>query len=229
MVSSVNSREFLEGMKKSFPIVMGYLPIGIAFGVLANEASLSVVNASLMSFLVFAGASQFIAVGLLERGLSFISIVVTTLLVNSRHILMSASLSKHFKKIGSGKSSLLAFGITDETFALNSVELEKDKNRGFYFILGVNLVSYLTWSLSTIGGALLGGYINDPTSFGLNFALPAMFIALLAIHTSEKTDLLVIFLSVIISIMLLPFLGSEWTLIISTILVATIGVMIKYE
>lgn len=216
-----------NGFRKTIPILLGYIPIGLAFGVLAKNAGLSTLNTSLMSILVFAGASQFIAIGLIEKGITAFSIIFTTFLVNSRHILMSASLSPYFKKINSWKSALLSFGITDETFSLNSVELEKSNELGQYYIFGVHLIAYLGWIISTILGVYLGNYITNPNTLGLDFALPAMFIALLVIQITKKLDIAVAIASVFTSIVLLPFLGNESILIITTIFASTIGAVIE--
>lgn len=216
------------GFRDSFPILLGYIPIGLAFGVLSSNADISFLNTSLMSILVFAGASQFIAVGLIEKGISVYSIILTTFLVNSRHILMSASLSPYFKKINNLISAILSFGVTDETFALNSVELKKDEEKGQYYVFGVHVTAYLAWVLSSFFGAFLGGrYVTSPGFLGLDFALPAMFIALLVIQVTDKLDIIVIIASFFVSITLLPFLGGELTLIITTILASTVGVVLE--
>ncbi|OKY78773.1 MAG: putative branched-chain amino acid permease involved in azaleucine resistance [Candidatus Methanohalarchaeum thermophilum] len=223
----IQLNQFTEGCQNSIPILLGYLPIGLAFGVLANNAGISPVNSLLMSLLVFAGASQFIAIGLIEKGITTFSIILTTFLVNSRHILMSASLSPYFQKINSWKSSLLSFGITDETFALNSVELKEDQTKNHYYIAGVHLTAYIAWVSSTAIGAYLGNYVTNPNALGLNFALPAMFLALIIIQITDKNDITVAITSMITILTLLPYLGSELTLIVTTIFAATIGAVIK--
>ena len=90
--------QFKRGMKAALPIVFGYLPVGITFGLLARRAGLTPVEVGLMSLLVYAGSSQFIAVEMISKGMVWFPIVLTTLLVNLRHLLMSSTLSLYFNR-----------------------------------------------------------------------------------------------------------------------------------
>lgn len=219
--------EIVKGAKRASPIILGYVFVGMAFGIVSRSSGISVLDTSLMSLLVYAGASQFVAVGLIEKGIGVLSIIFTTFLVNSRHLLMSASLSPYFKRLKSWKSAMLAFGVTDETFVLNSTELSKKENKNFYFILGLHGAAYTSWVLSTVAGALLGNYIVNPNELGLNFTLPAMFIALLIIQITNRIDLIVCLVAASISVILLPFISDELILILSTIFAASLGVVLK--
>ena len=136
-------RDFLKGIKGATPIVLGFLPIGLAFGVLAVQAGLSIAEVFLMSLLVYAGSSQFIAVGLIGAGASIGAIIITTFLVNSRHILMSASLAPYMKKISNKLLTIIGFGVTDETFAVAIGEVPQVENKAGYFLgLSITSVSY---------------------------------------------------------------------------------------
>ncbi len=108
-----------DGAKAAWPICLGYFPIGLAFGVIAGKAGLSPLDIGLMSLLVFAGSAQFIAVSMLGTGAGLTSIVMTTFVVNLRHLLMSSSLSLHLKNLAGWRTLLYAYGVTDESFAVN--------------------------------------------------------------------------------------------------------------
>lgn len=107
-------------MKAATPVVMGYIPIAIAFGILASQVGLGIAEAAAMSVFVFAGSAQFIAVGMIGAGNSIGAIVVTTFLVNLRHLLMSAALSPHLRGLSHKELAWFGFQLTDETFALHS-------------------------------------------------------------------------------------------------------------
>jgi 4-azaleucine resistance transporter AzlC len=132
-----------ESVKDAIPIVIGYLPMGTAYGVIARQAGLSFFESILMSILVFAGASQFIGVGLLAAGAGFIEVVLTTFFINLRHILMSASLAPYLKKARSSLLPVLAFGVTDETYAVSITRFREEKANQWY-MLSLNFIAYLS-------------------------------------------------------------------------------------
>ena len=108
--------EFLAGMRDSIPMVVGSLPFGILFGALAVNAGLSPLGAQAMSLFVFAGSAQFIAAGLVAQNVSALFIVVTTLVVNLRHALYSATLAPYLRHVKPRWLPLMGFTLTDETF-----------------------------------------------------------------------------------------------------------------
>jgi 4-azaleucine resistance transporter AzlC len=167
-----------QGAAQAWPICLGYLPIGLAFGVLAQKAGLAPLEIGLMSILVFAGSAQFIAVSMLNSGAAAGAIVLTTFLVNLRHLLMSSSLSVHLKGSGWRFLALFSYGITDESFAVNLA-----KFRGGHWhrsqALVVNQLSNAAW----VGSTVLGGYTGQfipAGALGSDYALMAMFLCLLA-------------------------------------------------
>ncbi|HIQ04108.1 MAG TPA: branched-chain amino acid ABC transporter permease [Anaerolineae bacterium] len=113
-------------MKAAFPTVLGYVPIGLAFGALARQIQLPLWQIGLMSALVYAGSSQFIAVSPLGIGTDLLTIIVTTFLVNLRHLLMSSALSSYLRRVSSRSPLLLAFGVTDGNFAVNITRLQRE-------------------------------------------------------------------------------------------------------
>ncbi|MFA5882181.1 MAG: AzlC family ABC transporter permease [Eubacteriales bacterium] len=216
---------FLAGAKKSIPIMLGYTPLGLAFGVVAREQGLAVWQAALMSLTAFSGSGQFIAVGMLGAGFGVSAILLTTFLVNLRYLLFSASMAPHVGKLSTLAQSIVAFGITDETFTLNMSGFDRqaaDRD----FILGVNICPHLSWIINSALGAAVGSMIPDINRYGVNFALPAMFIALLVMQIKDRITLAVAVISGLIStgIALLTTNGSH--IIAATVIAATIGVIL---
>ena len=166
-----------DGARAAWPICLGYIPIGLAFGVLAQKAGLSPFQIGLMSLLVFAGSSQFIAVSMLDAGAAIIPIVLTTFMVNLRHVLMSSSLSVFLRRSGWKFLSLYAYGVTDESFAVNT-SLFRAGGWHPYKALVLNHAANAVWIGSTVTGGVAGQLIPEG-SFGIDYALSAMFICLL--------------------------------------------------
>lgn len=221
----MNRSSFFSGARKAVPIMLGYAPLGIAFGVIAREKGLNVVQTALMSLTAFTGSGQFIAVGMLGAGASISAVLLTNFLVNMRYLLFSASMAPFVKKMPSAIQAVLAFGITDETFAVNMSEFDKRKpDPGFIF--GVNVFSHLSWIANSAIGAAVGDLIPDINRFGVSFALPAMFIALLVLQVKDRQTLYVALISGILSTIIALTLSASVNIIAATIIAATVGVFL---
>ena len=178
----------MKGIKKglcdSLPIAAGYLPIAFAFGVAAVQAGLSPWLATLVSGIVFAGGAQFVFISLLTAGGTVLTVALTVLLINTRHLLYGHPI---VELLGKGKRSFspffLAFGMTDEVFATAVSRMEgiESKNREHWYV-GLQIGAYLSWVAGTILGATIGSEVLarfPPLSDGLSFVLPAFFFSLL--------------------------------------------------
>jgi 4-azaleucine resistance transporter AzlC len=228
MISSFsqNNKQLLfNGLKAAWPICLGFLPIGLSLGVLAQKAGLDPWQMALMSLIVFAGGSQFIAVAMIGSGASITAIVTTTFMVNLRHLLMSSALSMHFKGVSKRFLALFAYGVTDESFAVN---MARFNHGGWhrYSALVVNQITNATWFFSTIAGCYAGQFI-PAGSFGIDYALTGMFICLLVFQlrcTVFALTALIAVLCSIISYLLLP--GNAYV-IVSSCMAATAGLVIK--
>jgi len=216
---------FFAGGKKAIPIMLGYAPLGLAFGVIARGKGLDVPQTALMSLLVFSGSGQYIGVGLLAAGASIPAILLTTFLVNLRYLLFSAAMAPHVKKMPSLVQSILAFGITDETFTLNMAEFDK-KEADRDFMLGVNIFSHLSWIASTAIGAAIGDMIPDINKYGMNFALPAMFIALLIMQIKDRNTVWVAVIAGVLAIGINLLTANGSSIIVATMIAATAGVFL---
>lgn len=179
---------FLQGLRDGLPVFLGYFSISIAFGLLSLSSGFSLYEAILMSMIVFAGASQFMAVQMAASGAGTVEIVISTLLVNLRHIIMSSSIKE---KIASGPIPpfVIAFGVTDETFSLGSLKKGTLPNRYFF---GIEFVSWSGWVLGTVVGVLFGGIIPPLVSTSLGIGLYAMFVVLLVLGVGRSFRALIV-------------------------------------
>lgn len=219
---------FTEGIKSGIPIAAGYIPIGIAFGLLAKSAGIPNHITILMSLAVYAGASQFIGANLMASAVASWEIVLTTFIINLRHLLMSASISRRIERNASRAwMPFLAFGITDETFSVASFRKEADLSPRF--ILGLNLLAYASWNFGTWIGIFLARGLPELVKTSMGIALYAMFIGLLVPSLRKSRPVLVISLiavavhSVLHWVPLFAVLSAGWGIIIATLAAATAG------
>lgn len=222
---------FKSGLTAGIPIAIGYIPIAVTFGLLANSSGVPNYASLLMSLIVFAGASQFVGVNLLVLGSSYLEIIFTTFILNFRHFLMTASISQKLEENLSKKwLALLSFGITDESFMVAS--MRKEEKLPAKFVLGINLIAYASWNLGTWAGILLGTGLPESIQSSMGIALYAMFIGLLipSIKKSFKFLTVAVIAIVINSILfwLPPFsrMSSGIAIIITTVLAAFIGTIL---
>ena len=216
----------LQGLTAALPIWVGYAAVGIPFGVLARQAGLSPIQIALMSIIVFAGSSQFIAVSMIGSGASILPIIITTFFVNLRHLLMSSSLALHLKGISKGILSLFAYGVTDESFAVNLTKFMQggwDVNRA----LVVNHTANAVWIASTIAGGYLGEVVPEG-ALGIDYALTAMFIALLVFQLRNSLVIALAVLSGLLSLIFSLLLPGAWNVVLASMISASTGVWIMY-
>ena len=179
---------FLEGARDTFPLVVGAAPFGIIYGTLAATAGISFAATLAMSLFVFAGASQFVCVTLVTAGTAWPMIVLTTFVVNLRHLLYGATMVPFYKNLSKPWKMLLAFGLTDETFAVAAARYsQKDgvSNKHFYN-LGSMLFMYTNWNLCTFIGLTVGTTFSEISKWGLDFAMVATFIGIVIPYLVTK-------------------------------------------
>lgn len=168
------------------PLWVGVVPFGLAYAVLAREAGLSVLETQALSALVFAGSAQVSAVGLFGRGAAGLEIVLTTFLLNVRHVLYGLSLGRTVT-LDRRRRTVAAYFLTDEAFGV----VAAGRERSFGFLLGAELSLFVTWNLATLAGALLGGAIPDPERIGVDVVFPLAFLALLVPLVRTRPELVV--------------------------------------
>ena len=227
MGTETTERGVLTGISQAIPIVLGYVPIGLAYGVLAQKAGLSALNTLLMSLLVYAGSAQLIAVGLFAAGAPPVSIILTTFVVNLRHLLFSAAVAPFLRRWGKLQLAAFAYELTDETFAVHSARFASEGVPGCAEVFATNVTAQVAWVLGTALGILVGRVIADVKPLGLDYALPAMFIALLVLQVRDRVQVAVALLAGTASVGLLLAGLDQWNVIVATVIVATIGVMLE--
>jgi len=178
---SLRRQEFVAGMRDTLPLLLGALPFGLIYGAIAATSGLSFAATLAMSAFVFAGSSQFIAVGLVATQTPVAIIVLTTLIVNLRHMLYSATLLPYLRHLPQRWRIALAFWLTDETFAVTVHRFQRDDASGckHWYQLGSSVAMYLNWQLWCFVGLLLGNRIPDAQSWGLDVAMPVTFIGMI--------------------------------------------------
>lgn len=214
-----------QGIAAAWPVCLGYVPIGLAFGVIAQKAGLQPYQIGLMSLVVFAGSAQFIAVSMLADGAGAVSIILTTFAVNLRHFLMSSSLAVYMGGTPGRLLSLFAYGITDESFALNLSRFKQGR-WGIIQALTVNHVSNFFWIAATVAGGFAGEFIPEG-AFGIDYALPAMFIGLLAMQLKGRKYTATAILAGILAVLFAMILSGNFYVIAASMLAALGGVLIS--
>lgn len=214
-----------DGLIAAWPIFLGYVPIGMAFGVLAQKAGISLVEILLMSVIVFAGSSQFIAVSMLAAGADAPTIIITTFAVNLRHLLMSSSLAVYLTGETKKVLTFFAYGVTDESFAINLAKFKDgrwDKNRA----LVVNHSANIVWIISTILGGYSGQFIPEK-AFGIDYALIAMFIGLLMFQMNALKYYIIAIVSGTLAVVIALLVPGNWYIVIASVVSATLGVIFE--
>lgn len=181
---------FLRGCKLGLPIFLGYAPVGAAFGVLARSLGFSVFAATICSATALAGAGQFIALSILATGSGAIAALLATTVVNLRYVLFATTLSPDVAGVRLPVLAWLGFTLTDETFAVNVADVRQRESTPAS-MAGVGFIAWCGWVLGTIAGAVSAGWIGDPTRFGVDFAMAAMFSALFVALAEDRRHIVV--------------------------------------
>lgn len=186
--------ELGAGVRDMLPLLVGVVPFGVLFGIVSFTANLPFWATLLMSVIVFAGASQFAAVGLLTQGAAMPLIVLTTFIINLRHAFYGASVAGYLSGLHKAWRRVLAYTLTDESYAV-TITHYRDATRGdpalkHWYFLGANLTLYFLWQLTTAVGYFVGQMIGDPLALGLDFTLPVIFIAILIPRLKSRADLI---------------------------------------
>ncbi len=203
------SREFWLGVREELPILLGVIPFGMIYGILALSAGLSPMDAQAMSAVVFAGSSQFMTAKLVSAAVPGLVIILTGFVINLRHALYSASLAPYTKHLPLAWKAALAYLLTDEAYAVSITHYQREGDLKYkhYHLLGAGLALWSSWQVSTAVGIFLGAQIPD--SWGLDFALPLTFIALVVPGLKDRSGVLT---AVVASLAALLFFGLPFKL-----------------
>ncbi len=243
---SMQRQEILEGVKRGLPVVLGYLPLGFAFGVLAVKSGITPLLAFIMSITVYAGSGQFIAASMVGMGAPILTIAIANFLINLRYFLMVSSLLQYIKKLSFIKKVFFAAEITDESFAVHYINFKKEDEEHKRKILAkeidanseieraseltlfaTNLTSHGGWIFGSLLGIVSGELLTDIRPYGLDYALPAMFIALLVPLCFERIQCIVALLGALLLVLCVSLGFGKYALIIAAIIAASVGAYLE--
>ena len=218
-------KSYLYGLRKGIPVLIGFVPVAISYAIAATASGMNAGETIGMSAAVFAGASQIMAAEMIAGGAGSIAIIMTTLVLNLRHIIMSTCV---FRKLTT-KNWLIriisGFGVTDETFAIYTTE--SDEKSDEYFMLGLITISYSSWVIGALVGVLIQRALPDSLSQSFGIALYALFIALIVPDIKKSLRLfLTVLLTVAVNIALSFVIDASWAIIVSTLVGAAFGVVL---
>jgi 4-azaleucine resistance transporter AzlC len=210
------------------PMAVAYAPIALLWGTVAASQGFSPFQAWLMSAWLYSGAAQFVSLDLMKSGVPHILLVFAILTVSLRHVLMSASLSRHLKGFSRGKASVMLFWLTDEAWALMERRALERTLTPSYFA-GVALPLWPTWFSFSALGAWLGTAVGDTSRFALDFAFAAMFIAVLAGFWKGPRTALVLVCSAAAAVAAKLLLPGAWYIIIGGMAGMAVAVLMHRE
>ena len=216
----------MAGARRTVPLAVGALPFGLVFGVLAHKYGLSPLEATLMSSLVFAGASQLIAIVMWTVPLPVAAIILTTLVVNLRHLLMGAALRPWLSKLRPSKAFGSVFLMSDETWALTMREFTSG-GRDAAFMLGSGVLMFAGWVGGTIVGRLAGSALTeqDLVTWGLDFIFTSVFTALLVSMWKGRSDLLPWATAAVVALAGRAWLPGNWYILLGGLAGSLVGAL----
>jgi 4-azaleucine resistance transporter AzlC len=203
---------FRGGLSLIAPLVAAVLPIGLVFGAVAVGKGLSPLEATLMSALVFAGGSQFVAMDIWTHPASWSALGTAALLINLRHVLMSASLGQRMQAFSPTARRLAMLFLADEVWAMAEARSRRAPLTPDFFA-GLAVPFYGAWVASTLGGALLGPFLGDTTVIGLDFAFPAVFVVLVIGFVKGRTSGLILLASAVAAVLVHHWVSGVWYII----------------
>jgi predicted branched-subunit amino acid permease len=249
MPTTTARTEFLAGVRAELPILLGVAPFGMIYGALAIGAGLPRGAAQAMSAIVFAGSAQFVATQLFATGAPGLVLLLTTFIVNLRHMLYSASLAPYLHKLPARWKWLLAYLLTDEAYAptilhyqqaevnhgdTESTEMEDSlrpprfrgeisddasSDKRHWFFLGAGLALWSVWQVSTAVGIFLGAQV--PPSWALDFTLALTFIALLVPVLTDRPSV-----AAALSAGIIALVGAGWPYKLGLVTAALVGIAV---
>jgi 4-azaleucine resistance transporter AzlC len=211
------------GFVASLALVPSVFVYGTVFGGLAVQAGLRSVEVWGMSVLVFAGASQFVAVPMIAAGASPLAIVVTTYIINMRHYLMAATLAPAFRNFPRRWLALVAHVLNDESFA---VAVARQNPPEPWVYVGSALAVSGSFMAGVLVGTQLGGLVADPARWGLDFAFPAVFLALVAVQLRGRAEWLIALASGALALVIALILPGNWHIVITGVVVSGVAALI---
>jgi 4-azaleucine resistance transporter AzlC len=223
----LSEESFAGGARAALPVVLGYLGIGIAAGIVERAAGLSNAEILLLSTVLYAGSAQFVVTSMLSLASPAPAIVLTVFLLNLRHLLLSAALAPALRGVAAWKNALLGLQLTDETFVVASARRELSPA----WMAGLNLAAWSAWAVANLIGAALSGAVGDTRV--LAFALPCMFLGLLVLQARKVPSRAVLGAIGVVSIGVALATQLLWpgpqAIVLATVLGASAGLLLQWK
>jgi 4-azaleucine resistance transporter AzlC len=209
----------------TLPLAPGVVAFGLLYGMMARQVGFTPWEAWAMSAIVHAGSAQFTALSMWEAG-NAVPIILTTFVINLRHLLMGASVAPHLRGLSPQWKALLALWMSDESYALAMAEYERGRGSHWTF-LGANFGIYLAWCSSGLLGALLGAAIPDPGRYGLDLVFPLAFLGLLMAFLQNRVGVIVALASGGLALLGALLLPGNWHVIVAGLLGSGLGILLE--
>ncbi|MBO0663832.1 AzlC family ABC transporter permease [Jiella sp. CQZ9-1] len=201
--------ERYDALRELMAVLPAVMPFGIVYGAVAAQEGLSIWQTLGFSGVIYAGASQLAALQLMGLGAPIWSVLLTVLALNFRHVLYSASISRHLGAFSGRQKALGFFLLVDPLFGVSEVRAARTQlTPTYYFSYG--LVLYASWLVSTLIGATFGGLISDPAALGLDFVLPVYFLGLVMTFRKRHLFYPVAGTSLVVSVLAYKLFGPPW-------------------
>jgi 4-azaleucine resistance transporter AzlC len=218
-------RDFRRGLLATLPLAPGVIAFGLLYGVMARQVGFSSWEAWTMSLIVHAGSAQFTAIGMWETA-GAAPIILTTLVINLRHLLLGASMAPYLHGLSPLWKALLALWMSDESYALSIAQYQQGRGSHGYF-LGANVGLYLIWPTSGLLGALLGTAVPDPARYGLDLIFPLAFLGLLAAFLENRIGVAVALSAGTLALLGALLLPGQWNVVIAGLLGSGLGLLLE--
>ncbi len=227
--SIADDESLMAGARAGLPVVLGYLGIGLAAGVVERAAGLSYAEILLLSLVLYAGSAQFVVTSMLALASPLSAVVLTVFFVNLRHLLLSAALAPYFRALPAWKNFLLGLQLTDETFVVAAGRFARQVPSGAAWMAGLNLAAYSTWAAANLAGAVFSAQFAGSAlaTKVLGYALPCMFAGLLVLQLAARqrlgVGLCVAGVTAVLGVTVQSAHPGPWAVILATLLGATLG------
>jgi len=218
-------KNFKQGLLASAALSPGVIAFGLLYGVMARQVGFNPWEAWAMSLIVHAGSAQFTILSMWAT-VGVLPIILTTLVVNLRHLLMGASVAPYLRGLHPLWKAFLALWMSDESYALAVVAYRQGRGSHWYF-LGANVGIYLAWSTSGLLGALLGAAIPDPARYGLDLVFPLGFLGLLTAFLQDRTGAAVALVAGGLALLGALLLPGQGTVVVAGMMGSGVGLLLE--
>ena len=226
-VAAVRKRTVREAFLRSVPVMAGYIVLGMGFGILARNAGYGVLWAFAMSLLIYAGSMQYVGISLLTGGASVLNTILTTVMVNARHLFYSISMIDRYRDAGPYRPYLI-FALTDETYSLLCDGKVPEGTEPHRFRFLVSLFNHSYWVLGSVLGSLLGSVLPFSTE-GIEFSMTALFIASFTEQWLRSRDHVPALTGLLGTLLCLAVFGPERFLIPAMLLITAVLTILRHR